>query len=161
MSGNSEISGNKGGVYMLLLGGGTVTITENARIRNNTKDGYGGGLCIDGKIASPSVTTVAISGNASISGNTAEKGGGLYIAAKGSVSISGNAVISGNTAKNSGGGVFVVGRLTQEGGTISGNKAEFVGGGVYADLGAVYNARGGKVTGNTAGDGGDNVFIRQ
>jgi hypothetical protein len=113
------------------------------------KSGVGGGVFAEGNIT--------LSGNASITNNTAEQGGGVYV--NGSMVMEGG-TISGNKAEH-GAGVFVPKErtFTQKGGTITANEADFAGGGVYVESGGTYNAQGGTVTGNKAGgDGGENVF---
>ncbi|MDR1904089.1 MAG: hypothetical protein LBQ88_17600 [Treponema sp.] len=176
MNGNAKITGNAGaGIYNVRV----VTMSDKAEISGNKGRG------ITGAAGASGASTITLSGNASITGNTAERGGGVYVGYRGTLTLSGNASITGNTAKQ-GGGVYVkTGQASMEGGTISGNKAEygagvyvpkdriftlkkgtitgneaeFVGGGVYVEAGGTYNAQGGSVTGNTAGDGdGENVF---
>jgi predicted outer membrane repeat protein len=184
MSGNAKISGNQnGGVRGIDNGSpkGTVTISENAeisnnatvstgrdirdfqmsgggvfvdnlvmnggRIINNTAKKYGGGIYISGELK--------ITGG-EISGNHAERGGGVY---SGRINMSGG-IISANKAEY-GAGFFVEARrsFNMSGGSITDNEAEFVGGGVYVEKDAKYTTSGGSVTGNVAGDGdGNDVF---
>lgn len=182
MSGNARISNNRNGGVKCDNNGtpfGTLTISENAEISNNTsltrrnydREIWGGGVYIGklvmngGKIINNTAAkqgggvfcvSAEITGG-EISGNKAERGGGIYFS--GTSTISGGA-ISGNRAEY-GAGIFVPNRasLTQSGGSITGNQAEFVGGGIYAENGARYTSTGGTVTGNTAGDGvGNDVF---
>jgi uncharacterized Zn-binding protein involved in type VI secretion len=107
----------------------------------------------------------AMSGNAVISGNSADRGGGVYVDTNGDFTMSGNAVISGNSASSSGGGVFVSGseqygggRFTMSGGKISGNSAPSVssgGGGVYVAGNGSFTMSGNAViSGNSAYRGG-------
>ncbi|MDR1325560.1 MAG: leucine-rich repeat domain-containing protein [Treponema sp.] len=79
MEGNSEISGNRattngGGVELESIedgNGSTVLLRESARITNNSAAMRGGGLFIGGN------NRVALQGNAEISGNQAQHGGGV------------------------------------------------------------------------------------
>jgi hypothetical protein len=149
MSENAEISGNVstgngGGAYV----NEGLAMSGNAKIINNTAEGNGGGVYIDGG-------SITISDNALISGNTAKEGGGIYLN-RGSLTMEGGE-ISGNKAEN-GAGVYMKGPFNHKGGTITGNNAEYVGGGVYVMKGGTYTAGGGAVSGNTAGDGGENLF---
>ena len=95
----------------------------------------------------------------SISGNTADQGGGVYNS--GTFNMNGGTITS-NTANN-GGGVYNdnAGRFIMYGGTITGNKAEQTygteyGGGVYNQ--GTFNMYGGEITNNTAIVGGGGVF---
>jgi parallel beta-helix repeat protein len=92
-----------------------------------------------------------------ISGNTANSGGGVY-SIVGMVGQSGlftmyGGTISGNIA-NDGGGVRDLWKM--HGGTISGNTANFNGGGVWH----LNNMEGGIITGNTARMSGGGVYDR-
>jgi hypothetical protein len=158
LSGNAKISGNEGvGVYA-----GIVTLSDNAEISGNK----GGGVSLVSYWGYRDRAKLTISGNASITGNTAKKGGGVvYVIESGGQGgdiVMEGGTISGNKAEY-GAGVYVLKgcSFTQKGGTITGNEAEFVGGGVYAESGGTYTAQGGTVTGNKAGDGGENVFRQQ
>jgi predicted outer membrane repeat protein len=97
-----------------------------------------------------------MSGNAAISGNTADgNGGGMYSSAK--FTISDNAVINGNMADGNGGGLFVGGWDNTMSGdaAISGNTADGGGGGVYFYYGTFTMSDDAVISGNTTnGDGG-------
>jgi predicted outer membrane repeat protein len=143
---NNTAKSNGGGVYIedeMEMNGGLIS--------NNTATGQGGGVYVGSR-----VETLKITGG-EISGNRAERGGGVY--AYRSTSVSGG-TISGNKAEY-GAGVYVrtYSSFTLTGGSISGNEAEFVGGGVYVESDSKYTATGGTVENNTAGDGvGNDVF---
>ena len=81
---------------------GSTTIGGSAVVsKNSASGGMGAGIyCADG--------TLLIEGNAKITGNTAAKGGGVYLYLEdgGAVTVRGNAQITGNTAAQ-GGGVYV------------------------------------------------------
>ncbi|MFM9105860.1 MAG: hypothetical protein ACKOWF_04095, partial [Chloroflexota bacterium] len=81
IQGNADISGNSvkkngGGVW---FNKGTFVLADNAVIKNNTADSYGGGFFSD----TYSPLTATISGAAAITANTARKtspsGGGFYV----------------------------------------------------------------------------------
>lgn len=120
---NVEISGNSasssgGGVYVQNVEqsftGGTlayshvlVTICDTVVIKNNTTEGYGGGLM-------NTRGDVLITGNAQVTGNTAiNHGGGIRHAPSGlygsSMRLEGNAQITNNTTSGNGGGVCTQG----------------------------------------------------
>ena len=97
-----------------------------------------------------------------ITGNTAGRGGGVYIAPNRSFTMTGGS-IKGNTAGN-GGGVYVdadgyygmYGTFTMEGGTIEGNTAD-QGGGVFTY--GSFTMSGGTITKNKANTDGKAVMI--
>ena len=139
-------SSSGGGVFVNAL-----TMSGNAAIINNTSTGTGGGAYIYG--------AGTISGNARISDNTAKEGGGIYFS-DATITMEGGE-ISGNKAEN-GAGVYVEsGTFNHKGGSINNNEADYIGGGVYVKSGATYTAGGGRVTGNTSGDMGDDNVFRQ
>ncbi|MDR1300948.1 MAG: hypothetical protein LBK43_00550 [Treponema sp.] len=107
-----------------------------------------------------------LTGNTTTSGN----GGGVSIAAGGTLTMSGGE-ISGNTASNGsahGGGVYVAkdGKFTMSDGVISGNTTPTTGsggnrggGGVFVDGGGTFDMSGGEVSGNTSSYDGGGVFV--
>ena len=94
--------------------------------------------------------------------NKAYQGGGVYVNYDGIFNMSGNAKVSGNTAEESGGGVYVRGAsttFTMTGGTVGGTglgegNIAGSGGGVYLDTTSTFNMSGGEVFGNEAASGG-------
>jgi len=149
ISGNTNTSGDGGGARV-----STLTMSGNAKIINNTTKGNGGGIYINGNNNS------TISGNALISGNSAKNGGGIYF---GGYNSSSTLVMEGGEISNNkaeyGAGIYVEkSTFNHKGGTVTSNAAEYVGGGVYVKSGGTYTAGGGKVNGNTAGDGGEDLF---
>jgi len=125
----NNFGSNGGGVY---VSGGTFTmngglIEDNTIPSNSSAPGSGGGVCVY------STGTFTMTGG-SIKNNTISgdwgNGGGVFVS-NSEFTMSGNASVSGNTAAN-GGGVCIGGdgTLTMNGGTISGNTAE-MGGGVF------------------------------
>ena len=110
--------------------------------------------------------TLEMEEGAKITGNTntaSNSGGGVYVDGDGTFTMKGGE-ISGNTTTtySSGGGVSVVGGydsgsaiFTMEGGEISDNNASQDGGGVYVGNNGTFTLlEDGKITGNTAGNGG-------
>ena len=89
----------------------------------------------------------------SITNNTANQGGGVYIVNGGAFNLFGGSITN-NTADN-GGGVYVGGgQFTMYGGEISGNTATVSGGGVSVS-GGKFTMSGGRITGNK----GSGVFV--
>ena len=112
-----------GGLYTG-VNNGTVTITDSTFSNNSAVNCYGGGIDIDGHY-----NTVIIA-NTTITGNSAEAGGGLHVDGGNNVSLFMN-TISGNSATSldalySGGGVHIAAgqiALTMVGTIVSGNTA--------------------------------------
>jgi hypothetical protein len=128
---NTEELGAGGGV---LVGRGTLTMTDST-ISNNSAS-FGGGVNIGDSGA------VTMKGTSTISGNTATAssvygivigGGGVCVFLDGTFTME-SGTISGNKATAGGavgGGVLVFEKFEMKGGTISGNTAASHGGGVY------------------------------
>ena len=114
------------------------------------KDGYnGGGVYVhDGAFTMNGGT---------ICGNTAEKGGGVFISYTDATFTMNFGEISGNTAEQGGGVYSDYAGFTMTGGTISGNTAE-KGGGLCID-GTLINIGGGKITDNEATECGGGVYV--
>jgi uncharacterized repeat protein (TIGR02543 family) len=135
--GNSNSSGNGGGVY---VNSGTLTMSGGDISGNSvSSSSYGGGVYVNSGTFTMSDGTV--------SGNT---GGGVYVNS-GTLTMSGG-VISGNSASSygGGGGVYVYsnsGTFTMNGGEISGNTASS-GGGVYSN--GTFTMNNGAISGNIA-----------
>jgi hypothetical protein len=182
LSGNAQVS-NNGNVGIYKAG---VTMLDNTKVTGNKGAGIYGDwdddiLLQDQAEVSDNLTgvyaekTLTLSGSVNISNNSGsgvaikdgiltinggtingKNGGGVYINGK-TCTINGG-TITANKAEY-GAGVYVnMGSFTFTGGSITGNEAEFVGGGVYVKSGTTYTAGAGVVSGNTAGDGGANVF---
>jgi CSLREA domain-containing protein len=144
-----------GGVY----NSGTdsrVTVWGGARVASNTAGSLGGGL-FNGFGGSAVVDGAVIGGEAQGSGNRANgNGGGLYTQGDGSSISLRNATVSGNDARY-GGGVYVSsGTATLTGTTASANTADTGGGGVYN--GGILNATNSTVSGNAAGYSGGGFY---
>ena len=126
-------------------------------ISHNTAARYGGGVYMD-----DGDKEFKMSGNAKISDNTAEYGGGMFVCSKNN-ELSENAIISGNKSTKSGGGIYMskaadwtASSLTMSGGEISQNTAGTNGGGIEVYGGGV-TMTGGNISGNTAGTNGGGV----
>lgn len=128
-----DSSGTYGGAGISFTGIGTnrtLTISGGSIKNNKAYKLYGGGI-------RAGIATVTIKDNVNISGNTAEKGGGVYSIISGTFNME-SGTISGNKAVT-GGGVFLSGTFNMSGGIISGNEAKKSdteygdGGGVYID----------------------------
>lgn len=136
--------------------GVSITVRENADLFGNSANENGGAICATQN------PTVTISGG-NISGNTAENGGGIYIAQGYYSGMPGydenyrslnveNGNINGNKANGNGGGIYTSGcaKMQITGGAISSNSSEINGGGIYTKDDTILNMSGGTVTGNTA-----------
>ena len=149
ISGNSLKTGNGNGVYM--EGKGTFNMYGGSISGNTTEDtnANGGGVYVNGG-------TFNMSGNASISGNSAKYGGGVYVNTA-TFNMSGNASVSGNSAKY-GGGVYMNDRsgfTMSDKAAITRNTAKTYGGGVHV-IDGTFAMESGTITGNSAG--GDNTL---
>jgi len=154
----------KSGIIITLRGVGS-----NRTLSNSFSVGSGVTLVLDdnitlrrGRVVVNSGGILIMNNGSTITGNTADLGGGVYVDG-GNFTMNGG-TISGNTANTSGGGVYVRnGTFTMNGGKISGNTASRGnGGGVYVDLGTLnetnwvfegqgfFTMNGGEISGNTA-----------
>jgi len=177
---SNTTSQNGGGAY--LAGGATIlsdgVIIGNTALNASSNSGGGGlfvaatftqtGGIIKHNIATEGGGGINVGGNsgrAFLSGgqivtNTAQFGGGLYVAF-GEATLDGGQIIS-NAASSSGGGVRVSqnGTLTQTSGGIDYNTSDFSGGGitVVSDSGnAILN--GGQIMGNRATARGGGLYL--
>uniref|UniRef100_UPI0036F37329 choice-of-anchor Q domain-containing protein n=1 Tax=Rhodopirellula bahusiensis TaxID=2014065 RepID=UPI0036F37329 len=155
-SGDDASNGGGG----LFNDGGTLNVID-AVIGFNVADGAsgsGGGILNDGG-------TLTISGNTTISNNTANRAGGGIEVTGGTINTITGATISSNSAgvspavaaPGNGGGIHVGGdgQLTISGGSVTGNSAALEGGGLWNGSG-LMTINGTTITGNTAlGDGAD------
>lgn len=122
---------------------GNVTLTD---CRGGGKITHSAGL--SGRGVSVNGGTFDMYGG-SITGNTSQMGGGVYVGGGGTFNLYGGS-ISGNNATGSqengrGGGVYVNGMFNMYGGSITGNRAGTYGGGVYMSYGT-FNMYGGSIT---------------
>ena len=174
--------GSGGGVH---VSSGTFNIYGgriSGNVSKDTSDGGGGGVYVCNS------STFNMSGNAAVSGNTAQYGSGVYLSSNstftmsehaaisgnsaamtgggvfvssGSITMSSDAVISGNSAGNNGGGIYISypGTFTMENGTISGNSADKNGGGVYVHNSGAFTMNSGSISGNRATQNGGGVYV--
>lgn len=153
------------------MSGGKISGNLCDDILHRGGEALGGGVYFAGE-------RMFMNGSAEISGNTATKGGGVYLADTGSMEMSGNASISGNHVHEAypeeesrhedgslGGGVYVAGGdlVMRDSASITNNEAKSVRGRRTSTGGGVYIAPGPTmlqieesvtVSGNTAQRGG-------
>ena len=101
---------------------GNLTV-DNSLISNNTSSEFGGGIFI---LSGTSTLT-----NNTITGNTANFGGGISNWYWGNTLTLTNNTITGNTANRSGGGIYNQGEADLTNNTITGNTSSRLGGGIY------------------------------
>ena len=131
---------NAGGVY----NGGTFNLSGGLICGNTASDSFGGGVYNNlGSVFN-------MSGSASIVGNHAATGGGVFNG--GAFTLSESASITDNTANN-GGGVANMGTFNMTGSAaITGNAATEAGGGLYHAGSAITLSGDIALSGNTGGD---------
>jgi parallel beta-helix repeat protein len=136
-----------GGIY--LSGSSTRLGMFNSVISGNTASGDGGGL----HISSATATLT----NCTISGNTAEYGGGLYNSSTATLT---NCTIDGNTASVVGGGLYNYSSATETltNCTITDNTATGHGGGLYNYSSATATLTGCMISGNRSNANGGGFF---
>ncbi len=159
-------------------GGGIVNFYESLTldsviVSGNTASSRGGGIALFSLYEGDSVTIR----NSTISNNSAEFGGGIYIGDTGAPLTIVDSSITGNTATRDGGGVYfydpddavTIERTTISGNTAQGNLGRTPAGGTANGLGGgiyLYDTDGGPlriadstISGNSAGDGGGAYFF--
>lgn len=113
---------------LVQVGEGGGLLMKSGAITGNTTNEGGGGVNVHNG-------TFAMSGSATVSGNTSndDVGGGVFVGDNGSFTMSDRATVSGNTTAQSGGGVFVSkGTFTMSGSaSVSGNTSASTSGGVW------------------------------
>ena len=165
-------TGNGGGIYLRSTNK-DINLIDNVKITNNQAGGDGGGIFFDGENSlSYSRSSITIN-NATIATNSAQNGGGVYIANINMESTN-STIITGNTATNSGGGIYCeqCGAAKLENAIISSNSAANGGGGIYLIAGyasggkkytTTLNLKNTEINSNTAPVGGgmclDNINI--
>ena len=150
-----------GGVWMNTVS--SFTMSGNSKIENCTATNNEGGGVYVTDVNNP--CTFKMLDNATITGCSAEKGGGgvsYGCSTSGIFEISGNAKISNNRNNNSsygGGGIYLYGNLTMNDGTISGNEASS-GAGVYVRHdSSSFTMNGGTISDNKATVSGGGVYL--
>ncbi|MDL2293982.1 Ig-like domain-containing protein [Ruminococcaceae bacterium OttesenSCG-928-D13] len=151
ISRNSTEQGRGGGIANT---SGAVTLSGT--VKDNTSAMEGGGYFSEVLSWAPQAS-LDFSG-ATVSGNKAASGAGLFATTGGTINIVGGS-IKDNTASYGGGGIYVtngavVNMRDAEGlpAEISGNSATKTGGGITVD--GTFNMYGGRIAGNTALEGG-------
>ena len=125
-------------------------------ISGNKVTGNGGGVSVEKNDTQQGKFKME---GGTISNNTAQYGGGVFVAEDCTFEMTGG-TISGNPAGKDGGGVYVNGgTFTMENGTISGNTATGSGGGVYVKSGKFTMNNGSAISENTATGNGGGVFV--
>ena len=152
ISNNTAPSG--GGLAIYETGGGTTV--GGVTIKNNTADTYGGGVYL--------AKQGTLNLKANIKGNSAPRGGGVYLYTGSTTTITGGE-ISGNQASVYGGGIYADqnNTLTISGGEISRNYTELRGGGIFLNSGydanrSYLNLSGGVIDGNEVSETSDSAY---
>lgn len=173
ISGNSAASG--GAIYVnqgvVTVNGGTVSgnsVTTDGgaialdvstanitggTISGNTATRYGGAVWASGEGAE------VLLANASICGNAAAAGGGLFCQTKASITMTSGLVEQNTAGKNGGAGAYISTNtsFTMNGGTVKDNQSPANGGGILG-LRATLNLNGGTIENNTAAKDGGGVY---
>ena len=161
ISGNKATQGSSdAGGGAILMGWGTINISDGAKINNNTANRWGGAICL--RQDSNQVTTLNMRGG-EISGNRATKeGGAVHVLDKECMFYLYDGKITGN-ASGDGGAIYLNQEpswLIMQGGEISGNTATGNGGGVYIyRTGSVCQLYSGKIENNKASGSGGGIYI--
>jgi hypothetical protein len=145
---DSAVYGNGGGIY----NDGDVTLAGTTVTQNGADSGSGHG---GGVYNAPDWNLIAA--NSTVSGNTAEFGGGVYndgtSGNPGFASLS-KSTVSGNEAEQAGGGLGNEGDMELTNSTVSNNSDVGHGGGIFDDAGTTLSLANVTVSDNTAFDGG-------
>ncbi len=139
-----KISGNAAttnGAGLYVLKGGKATLIDDVLVAENTASKFGAGLYLAGN---------AVVDVATFDGNTAKRGGGVYVESTGNADFT-DATIANNKAEN-GAGLYVQKPTKAKfvGGEISGNYATNYGGGVYVIDGGNATFEGVTISENSA-----------
>jgi hypothetical protein len=170
---NSLVSNNKAtwgaGICSYNVSGlGAFIEVHNSIIKNNKASVAGGAIYSLSSSSSSSSSSVLVS-NSSISGNSANSGGGIYTSSPSSSFLQvTNSTISGNSANNHGGGVFSNSQVTSfysvqlANSTISGNTANVNGGGIYSSSTSIsppsFQIINSTISGNSANNDGGGIY---
>lgn len=154
ISGNFATATNSnGGAGIMVRSSGTVNLSGNAKVIDNTSNRMGGGISIY-----DSTGKVNLYDSVEISGNTSGLSGGGLSVSTGTLTMSGGTISGNSTGTNyPGGGVYVTsGIFNMAVGIIDGNAA-YNGGGVYVDTGSI-NIDNAQITNNSAGSAGGGIY---
>ena len=114
-----------------------------------------GHVLIIGGGANVTIKDSSTDGNGEITGGNADAGGGIWIGPRGTVTLQSGTITSCH-ASGKGGGIYNMGNLTINGGSINLSSAAD-GGGIYNEEGATLTLAGGIITGNIATNNGAGV----
>jgi hypothetical protein len=150
---NIKLQGKSNNNASLVTVNGNLEMKTGSLIFGNTNSGNGGGVIVNtgGTFEMKGGT---IGGETPNDANTAQSGGGVYVAGGGEFTMNGSSKISGNTAEN-GGGVTVYNNgnfKMNNSSKINNNTCTGTGGGVYlAQAGSTptFEMEGGTISGNT------------
>jgi hypothetical protein len=120
------------GIFNQGSGGVNINITNSTISNNNATGGdynYGGGL-YNGSVAVATIINSIISNNSALNEGNTGRGGGIFNGGDNANLTILNTTISGNTA-NTGGGIASYGSITASSSTVSNNEACPAGGGIY------------------------------
>lgn len=152
IGGNAATAGDGGGIF----NDHAVLMLSHSAVTGNSSTGEGGGVYSEGDFGGATLTL----DGATISGNTAERGGGLYLYY--SSAAAANSTLSGNQAAASGGGI---GTLSDNPRTIdlvhcsiAANTAGTRGGGMFLETAFTVNLFATLVAGNDAGGNGPDIL---
>ncbi len=151
ISGNSANRAFGGGVRVDTTG---VFFMKGGKISDNVAAKQGGGVYVEGAFTMT---------DGSITGNTANDGGGVCVTgSNASFNMSGGSVSS-NTANQNGGGVYNNGTFKMTAGSIDRNMTDIEiatkGGGVYVGENGTFDMTDGSISGNCARQGGP-VYVK-
>jgi len=139
---------NGGGTLVTINSGGTLVMEDGSVLRNNANLATGGGVSVSG--------TLIMNAGKIIGNTTGTNGGGMRISGASAIftmnggEISGN-VVNSNTGEADGGGIIMSGgTFIMEDGKISGNTALDGGGLDVSGSGTVFIMNGGEISGNIA-----------
>lgn len=123
-----------------------LTVTGGKSLNTSPGGGSGGGIITHGSRNTLTLT------NVTVSGNTADYGGGIFVA--GPVTLN-NCTVSGNSGYAGGGGInnYINGPLILNNSTVSGNSAGYGGGIGGSNHGPPLTLNNSTVTGNTTPNG--------
>jgi len=138
------ISGNNASGVIAVGSGVNATIT-GLTITGGLATAYGGGINNAGSLTASNLV---------VSGNAATIGGGIANQAGGTLTLTGNVTLTGDSATTQGGGLFNAGSLSLSHSSITGDSA-LVGGGIYNSGNMLLDQT--PVSGNTASSKGGGI----
>ena len=148
---NGRSTNRTGGVEVY----GSLTLSDNCIISNNTNNSYGAGIYLRSN-ATLTMNDGIITGNTS---GDSSFGGGVYLEDN-AVFVMNDGEISHNSAKNGGGVCVSGGTFEMKGGSISNNTVSSNGGGVCVS-GGTFIMNGGSISNNTANNGSGVYVVKR